>query len=79
MTQLEPMIRNDLLDEILRLPPGDRLRLVEEIWDSLGASSESIPVPDWHRAELDRRLRNPDETADLSWDDVKARLRDPKK
>jgi putative addiction module component (TIGR02574 family) len=48
-----------LRDEILRLPPEERLRLVEDIWDSLAADAGQIPVPDWHRRELDRRAAHP--------------------
>ena len=50
---------NRLLDEALRLPPEDRLQLVEDLWESLAAESEEIPVPDWHRRELDRRTGDP--------------------
>lgn len=64
-----------LLDEILHLPPAERLRLVEDIWDSLAASTAAVPVPDWHRAELDQRLADPAERATISLDDLKARLR----
>lgn len=69
------MIRPSLLDEILHLPPADRLQLVEEVWDSLAASTSDVPVPDWHRPELDARLVDPAETATISADDLKARLR----
>ena len=69
------MTRPALLDEILHLPPADRLRLVEDIWDSLAVSTADVPVPDWHREELDRRLEDPAEQAMLSVDDLKARLR----
>jgi len=48
-----------LRDEILRLPPDERLQLVEDIWDSLAADAGQIPVPDWHKRELDRRAANP--------------------
>ncbi len=64
-----------LLDEILRLPPDERLRLVEDIWDSLAGSPDRIPVPEWHRAELDRRLANKAEQATIAWTDVRSRLR----
>ncbi len=47
-----------LRDEILRLPPEERLQLVEDIWDSLAADVAQIPVPEWHRRELDRRASN---------------------
>lgn len=69
------MIRSSLLDEILHLPPADRLRLVEDVWDSLAASTSDVPVPDWHRAELDARLADPAENATISAADLKARLR----
>lgn len=64
-----------LLDAILRLPPDERLRLVEDIWDSLAQTSEQLPVPDWHRAELDRRLADHAEQATMGWADVRSRLR----
>jgi len=64
-----------LLDEILQLPPDQRLKLVEEVWDSLAASPDEIGVPQWHRDELDRRLADPSEQANVSWQDVQARLR----
>ena len=69
------MNRPALLAEILDLPSDERLRLVEEIWDSLAASVSELPVPDWHREELDRRLADPSELATISVDELKARLR----
>lgn len=72
------MTQDALLDEILRLPAEQRLRLVEDIWDSLAASPESVPLPEWHSAELDSRLDDPTEEAELSWEDVQSRLRPPK-
>ena len=69
------MTPNALLDEILRLPPDQRLKLVEDVWDSLAATPEQVGVPEWHREELDRRLADPTEKTTLSWQDVQARLR----
>jgi putative addiction module component (TIGR02574 family) len=69
------MSRPALLAETLDLPTAERLRLVEDIWDSLAASVTDIPVPDWHRDELDRRLADPTEQAIVSTDELKARLR----
>jgi putative addiction module component (TIGR02574 family) len=69
------MTRPALLDEILHLPAADRLRLVEDIWESLTTSPAEVPVPDWHREELDRRLADPTEQATISLDELKARLR----
>ena len=68
------MTPKTLRDEILRLPADARLELLEEIWDSLSTSPTEVPVPDWHKAELDRRLDHPAPGGPQSWDDVKARL-----
>lgn len=73
------MTRSALLNEILELPADERLHLVEMIWDSLAVSAESVSVPDWHKAELDRRLEDPSEQATLSWEDVQTRLRQSKR
>ncbi len=73
------MTRSALLNEILDLPADERLQLVEDIWDSLAVSVESVPVPGWHKVELDRRLEDPSEQATLSWEDVQTRLRKPKR
>lgn len=62
-----------LLEEILRLPPDERLKLVEDIWDSIAADPSQVPVPEWHKAELDRRLAESDPEL-LSWEEVQARL-----
>ena len=69
------MIRPALLEEVLQLPAAERLRLVEDVWDSLVASAEEIPVPDWHRAELEARLADPAEQATISLQQLKDRLR----
>jgi putative addiction module component (TIGR02574 family) len=69
------MAPDALRDQIMKLPPAERLRLVEDIWDSLTASPEDIPVPDWHREELERRLDDPNEKATLSWDEVRRKNR----
>ena len=57
-------------------PPSERLKLLEEIWDSL--APEDVPVPDWHKEELDRRLDRPEPGPGLTWDQVRAKLDDPK-
>ena len=53
--------------EILKLPPEERLRLVEIIWASLVTEPSSVPLGDAHRAVIDERLaeqeRDPDDVA----------------
>jgi len=57
-----------------RMSVEDRLRLIEEIWDSLSCAGD---IPESHRQELDRRLAaaDADPSAGAPWDEVRARLR----
>jgi putative addiction module component (TIGR02574 family) len=68
----------DLLEEILQLPVEERLELVQRIWDSIAASPEAVPLPESHREELDRRLDRPSSGEDVTWDELRDRLRDKK-
>jgi len=43
-----------------RLSVIERMRLVEEIWDSIAAEPEALEIPQSHRDELDRRLEEHD-------------------
>ena len=64
----------NLLDEILRLPAAERLRLLEEVWDSVAVTPDVVPVPAWHKAELDARLDHPAPEPSLIWEQVQERL-----
>lgn len=44
------------IDQILRLSVDERLRLVQQIWDSIAAESEPPPLSDAQRSEVRRRL-----------------------
>jgi hypothetical protein len=57
------------------LAPSEKLRLVEMLWDDLGGSTESIPLPDWVDREAARRrdeMRNP--SVGLSHDETWRRI-----
>lgn len=62
---------------VFDLSPSEKLQLVEDLWDDLAATPETVPVPDWQKEELARRkanlLNNP--ALGLSWDEVKRRVR----
>jgi len=64
------------LEEILSLGVKERLALIEEIWDSIAANPETVPVTRVQRKELDRRKR--EHTRDRSqlkpWSEVHERL-----
>ena len=64
------------VDEILTLSIKDRLRLVGEIWDSIAASPEEIPLTAAQRKDLDRRKREHRRnlSAAKPWSEIKARL-----
>ena len=66
--------------ELLRTPLSieQRLELIGELWDGIPDSVEALPVPDWHREELDRRLAEADANPDaaIPWEEVKRRLRE---
>ena len=67
----------DLLDELLKLSPAERIQLAEDLWDSVAADPESLPLPsDAQRAELERRLAEHarDPSTAVAWEDVRARL-----
>jgi putative addiction module component (TIGR02574 family) len=56
-----------------RLPPGERLELLELLWDSLGEGTFS--PPEWHLRELERRraAAEADPSAGIPWEEFKAR------
>ena len=44
------------MSSILKLPIKDRIRLVEDIWDSIAADQLALDLTQAQKAELDRRL-----------------------
>lgn len=71
--KLDGMI--DLAD-VLRLPPEQRLQIVEAIWDSLAETPETLPISDDLKQELDRRLAayHADPSSARPWAEVKAEV-----
>ena len=66
--------------ELLRTPltVEQRLDLIGELWDSIPDSLDELPIPEWHREELERRLAAADADPDaaIPWKEVKKRLRE---
>jgi putative addiction module component (TIGR02574 family) len=71
-------MRSNLLAEATELPVEERLELVEAIWDSIAADADvnRLPLPEWHRVELERRIAefDADPDAGSSWEEVRDRL-----
>ena len=54
------------------LSPDEKLRLLEELWDSLSATPDAIPLTGAQCKELDRRLDELDRDGPngIPWDEV---------
>ena len=65
--------------DILKLPPEERLRLVELIWESLRSTPNDLPLSDAHRAALDAEITDHqrDPTNVLTLEEVLSGVRKP--
>ena len=67
------MTRDAPLAAFRKLPYEERFKLVEQLWSEI--EREQLPIPDWHKEELDRCLEDtPENVANLSWDEVRKNL-----
>ena len=62
------------LPEISKLSTPEKILLVEDLWDNISADDASIPVPESHKAELDKRYKRFQSAPGtlLSLDDLRA-------
>jgi putative addiction module component (TIGR02574 family) len=62
---------------IADLSPEERLRLIEELWDSLSAKPRAIPLTNAQREELDRRLDDLESSGPegIPWEEVLQQIR----
>ena len=65
-----------LVAEILEMSVVERLRIVEDIWDSIAADSKDLKISDELRLELDRRLEAYESSpaAGVTWEELDNRL-----
>ena len=61
---------------LTKLPVAERLKLIEVLWDSIDAETDDMPMPEWHKAELEKRLaaHERDPQAARPWTEVKAEI-----
>jgi putative addiction module component (TIGR02574 family) len=59
------------------LSPEERLRLIEQLWDSLSETPGTIPLTNAQREELDRRLDDLESSGPegIPWDQVLEQIR----
>ncbi len=64
--------------DIRSLSAEERLRLVEELWDSLAETPDAVPLTPAQRAELDRRLDELErgDAEGIPWEEGLRRLRE---
>jgi putative addiction module component (TIGR02574 family) len=66
--------------KLSELPVDERIKLVEELWDSIAADQQALPMTEAQKAELNRRLdayeidRNPGRLASESIADIRRKL-----
>ena len=76
---MSPQLPN-VAEELLKTPltVQQRLELIGELWDGIPDSINALPVPEWHREELERRLAAADADPDaaIPWEDIRRNLRD---
>ncbi len=62
--------------DVLGMSVAERILFVQDVWDSVAATPEAVPLTDAQREELDRRLdayhKDPD--AGSPWPEVRARI-----
>jgi putative addiction module component (TIGR02574 family) len=66
------------LAEILDLPAGERIRVVQTIWESVIRNPDDVPVTEAQRRELDARLAafELDQDPGEPWEKIKDSLSD---
>ena len=71
------MVLTELEKEINKLEVEEKLKLVEDIWDSIALNDAYIPIPDWQKIELDSRYKDfQDGKLKLNdWEQIKEELR----
>ncbi len=76
MSQQLPEAAAKLLNTPLTVE--QRMELIGQLWDSIPDSVEALPVPEWHREELARRIAAADSDPDaaIPMDEVLRRLSD---
>ncbi len=62
------------LEEALKLPITERIKLVDDIWDSINVSPDAVSISPEQQAELARRLEDYEKNpgGNFSWEEVKA-------
>jgi putative addiction module component (TIGR02574 family) len=66
-------MNKDLLKELLQLSPAERIRLAEDLWDSIDPE-DMPPLAPERIEEIDRRLAQNDPGRAIPWEEVRTLL-----
>ena len=71
----------EIINEINKLALSEKIILVEDIWDDIARHNSELPMPEWQKAELDKRYSEyKNGTLKLhDWEGVHAELRNRNK
>jgi putative addiction module component (TIGR02574 family) len=65
------------IPQLQGLSIGEKLQLVEELWDEIAEAGEAVPLPEWHKRALDESLeeyrKNPREGS--AWAEARMHIR----
>lgn len=69
-------MRYPTLGELCELSPVERLKLIEDVWETFAGDPESLPLSEEHEQIIDARLAalRSDPNAGSSWDEVRRRI-----
>lgn len=67
--------------DIASLTVPQRLDLIGQLWDSIPDPASALDIPEWHRAENDKRVAAADAAPEqaIPWEEVKRGLRSQSK
>ncbi|MBY0230099.1 MAG: addiction module protein [Gemmataceae bacterium] len=62
---------------VFDLPPAAKLQLIEDLWEDLATTTDTLPLTDEQKAELARRRAKleADPSSAVSWEEAKRRIR----
>ena len=65
------------MNDIKALDITERIKLVEDIWDSIAKEQHNVVLSTYEKQVLDKRLKRHKQSPNefISWNDIKAKLR----
>lgn len=71
------MSKTEVITQAMQLSERERLQLAEELWASIAdpnAYPDDMPLPEWQRDLLDKRLEESKDDPGRPWPEVRAEL-----